>query len=76
MTRRPGCFTTGAIFRRSMIRLRDIKDGAANTYLGGERQCNSLSYTTGYNIGDDQSWDSSFCFDVTRWSGHTRAATN
>jgi prepilin-type processing-associated H-X9-DG protein len=64
-----GLLGTGVSYRRSMVRMRDIKDGVSNTYLCGERFINSDCYTTGTNIGDDQSWNASFCFDVMRWSG-------
>ena len=60
---------TGVCYRRSMVRLRDIKDGASNTYLAGERNVIPDAYIDGTDIGDYQSWDASFCFDNIRWSG-------
>jgi prepilin-type N-terminal cleavage/methylation domain-containing protein/prepilin-type processing-associated H-X9-DG protein len=62
---------TGVSYRRSMVRLRDVKDGASNTYLVGEKYLTPDVYTTGESIGDNQSWNSSFCFDNIRWSGAT-----
>jgi prepilin-type N-terminal cleavage/methylation domain-containing protein/prepilin-type processing-associated H-X9-DG protein len=66
-----GSYTpTGASYRHSEVKLRDVKDGASNTYLVGEKGQMTNSYVNGTSIGDDQSWNSSFCFDVVRWSGH------
>ena len=65
----PGGIATGIIFRRSMVRLRNIKDGTSNTYLAGERNIAPDYYYSGMSTGDDQSWNASFCFDVTRWCG-------
>jgi prepilin-type processing-associated H-X9-DG protein len=65
----PGTAVTGATYRRSMTRLRDIKDGVSNTYLAGEKNVNPDNYLNGVSVGDDQSWDASFCFDNIRWSG-------
>jgi prepilin-type processing-associated H-X9-DG protein len=65
----PGTLVTGATYRRSMTRLRDIKDGVSKTYLAGEKNINPDDYLNGVSVGDDQSWDASFCFDSIRWSG-------
>ena len=69
LDRHPGGFTTGVCYRRSMVRLRDVKDGTSNTYLAGEKYVCPDYYSSGTAVGDDQSWDSSFCFDTMRWSG-------
>jgi prepilin-type N-terminal cleavage/methylation domain-containing protein/prepilin-type processing-associated H-X9-DG protein len=60
---------TGVSYRRSEVKLRDIKDGVSNTYLVGEKGISADLYLTGTSVGDNQSWNSSFCFDVIRWSG-------
>ena len=65
----PGDPVTGVTYRRSMTRLRDIKDGASNTYLVGEKHLTPDKYTNGRCIGDDQCYESSMCFDVVRWTG-------
>ena len=69
----PGTLATGVISRRSTVRLRDIGDGTSNTYLVGEKNIMPDCYTDGSMIGDDQGWDASFCFDITRWSGIPRS---
>jgi prepilin-type N-terminal cleavage/methylation domain-containing protein/prepilin-type processing-associated H-X9-DG protein len=69
----PGCQgngPTGATCRRSMTKLRDITDGASNTYLVGEKYLDPLAYLNGTSVGDDQTWDASFCFDNIRWTGN------
>lgn len=60
---------TGVCSRRSMVRLRGIKDGTSNTYLAGERYIDADNYATGKLLGDDQSWNASHCCDNMRWSG-------
>jgi prepilin-type processing-associated H-X9-DG protein len=64
-----GTLITGATYRRSMVRLRDVRDGASQTYLVGEKCLNPRHYLDGKSIDDNQGWDSSFCYDVIRWTG-------
>jgi prepilin-type processing-associated H-X9-DG protein len=70
-----GSGVSGAVYRFSMVRLRDITDGASNTYFAGEKQLTPLHHTDGQSTTDDQSWNSSFCFDTTRWTGTLSGGT-
>ena len=72
----PGGIATGVVFRRSIVRLRDIEDGASNTYLAGEKYVPPDCYYDGTGVGDDQSWNASFCYDVTRWCGMAVMSTD
>ena len=47
----------------------DITDGTSNTFLIGEKYINSLHYTDGKDLGDD---DAMYCGDdlnLLRWTG-------
>ena len=43
----PGYYTTGIVYRRSKVKMADIKDGATNTYLAGEKYINPDHYLDG-----------------------------
>jgi prepilin-type N-terminal cleavage/methylation domain-containing protein/prepilin-type processing-associated H-X9-DG protein len=59
--------TTGVIFRRSTIRLKDVIDGSSHTYLAGERYLDGNSYFDAYT-DNDQPWSAGFDVDVNRWT--------
>lgn len=46
---------SGVIFQRSMITTADIRDGASNTYLLGEKSLSTEMYVTGQNWADNGS---------------------
>jgi len=60
---------TGVIYRRSMVKMAHILDGASNTYLIGERFLNPDNYYDGYACDNDQGWDLGYDYDVNRWTG-------
>ena len=47
----------------------DIKDGASNTLMVGEKYLNADQYETGWCCGDDQGAYIGINSDDTRWSG-------
>jgi prepilin-type N-terminal cleavage/methylation domain-containing protein/prepilin-type processing-associated H-X9-DG protein len=61
--------TSGVICCRSRFRLRDIPDGASNTYLAGEKCINPDNYEDSGDWGNDESWDKGFDYDNMRETG-------
>ncbi len=66
-----GYFTTGVIYRRSRVKRVDIRDGASNTYLAGEKYINPDHYVDGQSVCDNLAWDVGWANDVVRWSGRS-----
>jgi prepilin-type processing-associated H-X9-DG protein len=58
----------GVIFCGSMIKLADITDGAANTYLLGEKYLNPDAYSTGEDPGDNAAALVGDNENVARWT--------
>jgi prepilin-type N-terminal cleavage/methylation domain-containing protein/prepilin-type processing-associated H-X9-DG protein len=56
----------GVCFRRSEIRLMDIKTGTSNTYLLGEKYLNPMNYETGLDRSDNENYLTGFNNDVNR----------
>jgi len=59
--------TTGIIFRRSRIRLIDVRDGTSHTYLGGERNISVDSWFSS-SSDNDQPFTVGCDIDIVRWT--------
>ncbi len=59
---------TGIFYAGSMTKLADIKDGASNTYLVGEKCLSPDYYDTGSSGGDNESAMVGDNADITRWA--------
>jgi prepilin-type N-terminal cleavage/methylation domain-containing protein len=57
-------YQSGVIFARSEVR--HVRDGAANTYLIGERHVSFERYERGYQTDDDQGWGVGYDTDSIR----------
>ncbi|HEY1380338.1 MAG TPA: DUF1559 domain-containing protein [Gemmataceae bacterium] len=59
---------TGIVAQRSAVRLADIKDGASNTYLLGEKCIDPAHYENGLASNDDQGAYSGDAEDTCAWT--------
>lgn len=59
---------TGIFFAGSQVKIRDITDGTANTYLIGEKYLNALCYSTGDGAGDNENMYMGDNGDIVRWA--------
>jgi prepilin-type N-terminal cleavage/methylation domain-containing protein/prepilin-type processing-associated H-X9-DG protein len=57
---------SGIFFLRSHIRQNDVTRGSSNTFLAGERYCNSDHYFDGIDHGDNESMYGGYDNDVCR----------
>jgi len=57
---------TGVIYGRSEVRSRQIRDGAAQTYLVGEKYVDPQHYATGKDFGDNENLYAGFNNDTCR----------
>jgi prepilin-type N-terminal cleavage/methylation domain-containing protein/prepilin-type processing-associated H-X9-DG protein len=67
--------TNGIVAQRSGVRLADIKDGASNTYLLGEKAIDPTHYEDGLAPNDDQTAYCGDSEDTTAWTYNASAAT-
>jgi prepilin-type N-terminal cleavage/methylation domain-containing protein/prepilin-type processing-associated H-X9-DG protein len=61
--------SNGVFYGTSQTKIADIKDGASNTYLYGEKYLNAANYATNTDAGDDQNMYTGYQDDVIRWTG-------
>ena len=66
---RPADLATGVCFQRSAVRFADLRDGASQTYLVGEKYVSLPGYDTpDADLGHDQSLYVGVDLDVNRWT--------
>ena len=58
---------TGVSYQRSQVKIRDIVDGTAHTYLGGEKYMNPDNYYSGLDYSDDQPFLGADDYDLCGW---------
>lgn len=64
----PGSLATGVCFERSLIRMRDLEDGASTIMLVGEKYVSTSGYGTANDPGYDQTWAVGVDLDINRWT--------
>ena len=62
---------TGVICRHSRFRMASVTNGAANTYLLGEKYMCPDYYENGLSGDNDQCWSCGYNYDVNRWRPRT-----
>lgn len=60
---------TGLSYQRSQVAMSDIKDGASNTFLIGEKYINCEHYTDGKDSGDNTTMYNGGDLELLRWTG-------
>jgi prepilin-type N-terminal cleavage/methylation domain-containing protein len=60
--------STGVLYQRSSIPMKQVTDGTSKTMLVGEKYLNPDNYETGTDISDDQAAFAGDDFDACRWS--------
>jgi prepilin-type N-terminal cleavage/methylation domain-containing protein len=63
-------FMNGVSFWTSMIKIKDIRDGTAHTYLIGEKYLPRESWLAGSDFGDDTAIFSGFDWDWYKWGAN------
>jgi prepilin-type N-terminal cleavage/methylation domain-containing protein/prepilin-type processing-associated H-X9-DG protein len=62
--------SSGIAYQRSLIKLKDVVDGTAHTYLAGEKFMNPDAYFTGLDYSDDQPYLAADDYDIYGWGTH------
>jgi hypothetical protein len=58
----------GVSYERSLVRLKDLKDGTSKTYFVGEKYLNKLKYGTGNDAADNEFWNVGWDNDMFKTS--------
>jgi type II secretory pathway pseudopilin PulG len=58
----------GVSYERSVVRLKDLKDGVSKTYFVGEKYLNRLKYGTGNDAADNEYWNVGYDNDMYKTS--------
>jgi len=61
----------GVLFLRSQTTMSDIRDGASNTFLVGEKYLDPENYATGLDGSDNENMYTGFDCDTDRWTFET-----
>jgi prepilin-type N-terminal cleavage/methylation domain-containing protein/prepilin-type processing-associated H-X9-DG protein len=64
----PGQNGNGISFQHSLIKIKDIVDGTAHTYLAGEKTIGPEFYNTGTHYSDDQPFLGADDYDLYGWT--------
>jgi prepilin-type N-terminal cleavage/methylation domain-containing protein/prepilin-type processing-associated H-X9-DG protein len=59
--------SSGIAYQRSLIKLKDVVDGTAHTYLAGEKFQNPDMYFSGLDYSDDQPYLAADDYDIYGW---------
>ncbi len=59
---------TGVSFLRSEVAMSDVRDGASNVYLLGEKYVSADHYATNRDLGYDQAFVVGVDLDINRWT--------
>ena len=64
----PKPYDNGVVYATSMTSMADIRDGASNTYLAGEKYLNSDDYLNYKDDGNNTPCYTGYDWDTVRWS--------
>lgn len=66
----PKSYDNGVVYATSMTGMADVRDGASNTYLAGEKYLNSDNYLDSVDDGNNTPCFTGYDWDTVRWSAH------
>ncbi|HEY4759154.1 MAG TPA: DUF1559 domain-containing protein [Thermoguttaceae bacterium] len=66
-------YPPGMVYRRSMVKPKDVADGISHTFIVGERYLDPGAYYSGNGYYDDQTWAEGYDVDTNRWTAEYSA---